>query len=95
MRPLTLAENLDAVQASYLTLKMLAAYSSCSVRWLRDRLCSRAHPLPHYRIEGKVLVKREEFDQWMADCRTVQSADDLSSLVETVVAQVRAPRRMA
>lgn len=92
MKPLPLAEHVTARQASYLTLKMLAAYSSCSVRWLRDRLSAGPRPLPHYRIEGKVLVRREEFDLWMTEHRTVRPADELSSLVETVVTQVRARR---
>ena len=52
----------DFFEPGYFDLKALAAYSSCSVRWLRDRLVDRLHPLPHYRIEGKILVKREEFD---------------------------------
>jgi hypothetical protein len=51
---------------AYLDLKRLAIYSSCSVRWLRDRLLDPALPLPHYRVGGKLLVKRDEFDQWMA-----------------------------
>jgi integrase len=56
----------DLFESGYFDLKALAAYSSCSVRWLRDRLVDRLHPLPHHRIEGKILVKREEFDRWLS-----------------------------
>lgn len=79
----------------YFDLQALAAYSCCSVRWLRDRLTDRTQPLPHYRVEGKVLVKCEEFDQWMRMHRTVQPAQDLSDIVEAVVSQVQKPWRMA
>ena len=58
-------ETLSPVQPGYFDLKALATYSCCSVRWLRDRLVDRAHPLTHYRVGGKLLVKRDEFDCWM------------------------------
>jgi hypothetical protein len=83
------------VQPSFLDLKALAAYSSCSVRWLRDRLVDRAHPLPYYRIGGKLLVQRDEFDKWMDVHRVVQPSDQLSQIVESVVAQVLLPQRVA
>lgn len=83
------------VQPRFLDLKTLAAYSSCSVRWLRDRLVDRAHPLPHYRVGGKLLVQRDEFDAWMAIHRVAQSSDQLSQIVENIVAQFQPSRRVA
>jgi len=83
------------VQPRFLDLRTLAAYSSCSVRWLRDRLVDRVHPLPHYRIGGKLLVQRDEFDQWMDVHRVVQPSDQLSQIVESVVAQFQPSRRVA
>ena len=70
----------------YFDLRGLAAYSSCSVRWLRDRLIDRNCPLPHYRVGGKVLVKRDEFDMWMTRFRIASQADDLDRLVESMAA---------
>lgn len=67
---------------------MLAAYSSCSVRWLRNRLVDRGHPLPHYRVEGKVLVKKEEFDAWMAEFRIDRPSDELDNVVTGMLAQM-------
>ena len=84
-----------SVQPSFLDLKTLAAYSSCSVRWLRDRLVDQAHPLPHYRVGGKLLVKRDEFDPWMSGHHVAQSSDQLSHIVEHVIAQFVPPRRVA
>jgi len=50
----------------YLSLRALAAYGGCSVRWLRDRLVDPDRPLPCYRLPGgKILVRRSEFDGWI------------------------------
>ena len=84
-----------AGEKSYFGLKALSTYSSCSNRWLRDRLVDRVHPLPHYRIGGKLLVRLDEFDEWMEAHRVVQTSDQLSQIVESVVAQLHPPRRVA
>ena len=75
-------------QPGYFNLRALAAYSSCSVRWLRDRLADRLHPLPYHRVEGKLLVRREDFDQWMAKYRQERPADELEGVVNGVLAKV-------
>jgi excisionase family DNA binding protein len=55
--------------ATYLSLKALSAYGGLSVRTLRGYLTSTTHPLPHYRVGRKLLVKRSEFDAWIARFR--------------------------
>lgn len=82
-------------EPGYFDLQALAVYSCCSVRWLRNRLVDHYQPLPHYRVEGKVLVKREEFDQWMTTHRTMPPVNDLAELVESVVSQMQRPRQTA
>ena len=68
----------------YLSLRALASYSGCSIRWLRDRLVDAHHPLPCYRLPGgKVLVRRSSFDTWMSRYKQVGSPD-----VQRVVAEV-------
>jgi excisionase family DNA binding protein len=74
----------------YLDLKTLAIYSSCSVRWLRDRLTDRNCALPFYRVGGKVLVKRDEFDAWMNRFRIASHPGALDRLVDSVVAELSA-----
>jgi excisionase family DNA binding protein len=64
------------LEDAYLSLIALAEYSGLSVRTLRGYLAHPMHPLPHYRPGGKVLVKRSEFDAWMAAFK--------STLVSTV-----------
>ena len=48
----------------YFPLKALAQYSGLSVRRLREYLVDRVRPLPHYRVGGKILVRRSEYDAW-------------------------------
>ena len=53
----------------FLSLQALASYSGLSVRKLRDYLDDPARPLPHYRVGGKLLVRRSEFDAWITAYR--------------------------
>jgi hypothetical protein len=72
----------------YLNLKALAQYGSCSVRWLRDRLTDPHRPLPCYRLPGgKILVRRSDFDSWVAQYRTV-GLPDVQRVVDEVLAAV-------
>jgi hypothetical protein len=82
-------------EAGFLDLQALAAYSSCSVRWLRDRLVDLNRPLPHYRIEGKILVKRADFDQWLLASRVVSPGGEVRDIVESVMAQIQPSKRVA
>lgn len=75
-----------SIQPGYFDLKALAAYSCCSVRWLRDRLVDQNHPLPHHRLAGKLLVKREDFDVWISQYRRARAGDELGSVVDRVLA---------
>jgi Helix-turn-helix domain len=59
----------------YLPLKALSGYCGMSVRKLRDFLDDPVRPLPCYRIGGKLLVRRSEFDAWIAAFRKRRSED--------------------
>jgi excisionase family DNA binding protein len=59
----------------FLSLRALAAYAGLSVRTLRDCLDNPLHPLPHYRIGRKILVRQSEFDAWIRTYRRVASLD--------------------
>jgi excisionase family DNA binding protein len=71
------------VADGYFSLKTLAGYSGLSVRRLRDHLTDRRHPLPFYRIGGKILVRRSDFDAWAAQFRRDSQAID--ALVDDLV----------
>jgi excisionase family DNA binding protein len=78
-----------AIQADldpYLSLKALSAHSGLSVRTLRDALKDSVHPLAHYRLGGKILVRRSEFDRWMAQFR--HEGPNLDHLVSEIAKEV-------
>lgn len=83
---ITASQNL--LTPGYLDLKTLAVYSSSSVRWLRDRLVDKICPLPHHRVEGKILVRRSDFDSWMDHFRTADTSPGLNTLVDDVLSSL-------
>ena len=90
-------ERVDALTAApcaaatptYFPLRALAIYSGLSVRTLRDHLHDPVHPLPYYHIGGKILVRRDEFDQWATQFRRVSHPMDLGAIVDDIVNSVR------
>jgi hypothetical protein len=72
----------------FLALKALASYSGLSVRTLRTLLTAPSHPLPHYRIGGKLLVRRGEYDAWAARYRHVGRAD-VAAVADDVLRSLR------
>ncbi len=73
---------------AYLPLRALARYAGLSVRTLRTYLVHGSSPLPHYRIGGKVLVRRSEFDAWAARFR-VTARPVVDDLVNEVLADLQ------
>ena len=79
------ADRLNEAPAdTYLPLKQLAVYAGLSVRTLRDYLSNPIDPLPHYRIGGKILVRRSEYDVWVQRFRRT-SVGTLDSIVDDLV----------
>jgi Helix-turn-helix domain len=71
----------------YLSLKALATYSGLSVRKLRNCLRHPSHPLPHYRVDGKILIRRSEFDVWIRAYRRVGDPE-VDQIVDDVLAKL-------
>jgi Helix-turn-helix domain len=71
----------------YLSLKALATYSGLSVRKLRNCLRHPSSPLPHYRVGGKILIRRSEFDIWIAAYRRVGDTG-VDQIVDDVMAKL-------
>ena len=70
---------------AYLPLKTLVVYSGLSIRTLRGYLAHATHPLPCFRIGGKVLVRRSDYDTWAAQFRVTTSTADLDDLVNNMM----------
>jgi hypothetical protein len=71
-----------------LDLRALTRYSTLSVRTLMRHLQDLEHPLPHYKVRGKILVRRSEFDRWMEGFRR-RPQQDVPGLVDEVLAKFR------
>jgi hypothetical protein len=72
-----LAERVEisTVLDPFLSLRALVSYSGLGARKLSDHLADPLHPLPCYRVGGKILVRRSEFDVWIARYRHVGRSD--------------------
>jgi hypothetical protein len=69
----------------YFDLKYLSQYSSLAIPTLRDYLRGG---LPHYKLKGKILVKRSEFDDWMGQFRV--DGKDLNRVVDGILKKLKA-----
>lgn len=72
----------------YLSLAALARYGGLSVRKLRAHLNDVTHPLPCYRVGGRILVRRSEFDRWILAFRQ-RGRRDVDRLVADVLREVQ------
>jgi excisionase family DNA binding protein len=61
IKAVTIQQDLDP----FFSLKGLAGYSSLSRRTLQDLVNDTSDPLPSFRVGGKILVRKSEFDRWM------------------------------
>jgi Helix-turn-helix domain len=82
---------MDAAQ-EYLSLKSLATYASLSVKTLRTYLTDPKNPLPHFKMTGKILVKRTDFDAWIECFRSREHPVDLDRLVDDMLSAVQSER---
>jgi hypothetical protein len=81
--PAAIALGVVQIADAYLSLKTLASYSGLSVRRLRGYLTDRAWPLPFYRIGGRILVRRSDYDVWAAQFR--RDAVAVDALVDDIM----------
>jgi len=72
----------------YLTVRGLAGYSGLSTRKLRDLLTDPHHPLPCFRVGGRILVKRSDFDRWVAAFRQ-NGTPDLAAVADAMFRELQ------
>lgn len=71
--------------ASYLDLPRLAVYASLGVSTIREYI--RSGGLPAFKLKGKIVVRRSEFDRWMEGHR-FDPARDLDSIADEVLKEL-------
>jgi excisionase family DNA binding protein len=77
------------VDDAYFPLVELAKYAGLSVRTLRGYITDRMRPLPHFRVGGKILVRRSDLDSWASQFRVSRAAVSVDTLVDDVVGALR------
>ena len=80
---------MNDVEDRYLDLTRLSEYSSMSISMLRDYLKNGQKSLPHFKLRGKILVKRSEFDQWMKENFRGRLDMDIDSLANETIASLK------
>jgi excisionase family DNA binding protein len=73
-------------RAEWLGLRQLTQYANVSERTVRAWIHSPVDSLPAVRVRGKILVRRSEFDLWLANHRVkVLESVDLNDIVKGIL----------
>lgn len=80
--PDDMAETAITLKDQYFDLKGLSVYCGLAVPTLRDHIRSRK--LPCFKVKGKILIKRSEFDTWIEGFR-LNKKQELNNLVDGIL----------
>ena len=83
--PDNIAEIAVTFQDGYFDLRGLNAYSTLGVSTLRSYI--NKGKLPAYKIKGKILVKKTEFDTWLIKNHRIKK--DLGSIADQVIESLK------
>ena len=84
--PDNIVEPAITLKDQFFDLKGLSAYSAISVGSLRDYLKSGG--LPYFKLRGRVLIKRSEFDSWIESYR-INKKQDLNNVVDEILTSLK------
>jgi len=73
----------NLTEDNFLDLKQLSRYSTFSDSTLRGYLSDLENPIPHFRVNRKILVRKNEFDLWIEQFRGENN--DLDRIVDEVI----------
>ena len=80
--PDNIIETAISLKDGYFDLPGLARYCSLKVPTLRDHI--RSGNLPCFKVKGKILIKKSEFDHWLEAFR-INKKKELDRLVDGVM----------
>jgi excisionase family DNA binding protein len=75
-----------SLKDQYFDLRGLSVYSALGVGTLRNYLKSGG--LPFFKLRGKILIKRSEFDAWLEGYR-VNRKQDLNNVVDEILTSLK------
>ncbi len=67
-------------------LKGLSGYCSLKIPTLRDYI--KAGELPHYKLKGKILIRKSDFDNWLETFR-VNKKQELNNIVNEILENLK------
>ncbi len=67
-------------------LKGLSGYCSLKIPTLRDYL--KSGELPHYKLKGKILIRKSEFDAWLEGYR-VNKKQGINNIIDGVLESLK------
>lgn len=76
-----MTDNTHIQEDRYFDLRGLAEYSALGVGTIRDHIKGG---LPAFKVKGKVLIKRSEFDEWIEAFR-LGTKRDLDAMADDIV----------
>lgn len=79
-----------SLKDQYFDLKGLAAYSALSVSSLRTHI--KTSGLPCYRLGGKLLIRKSQFDSWVERFQ-LASSQDLDRVADEIMDEIGARGR--
>ncbi|MBW1668864.1 MAG: helix-turn-helix domain-containing protein [Deltaproteobacteria bacterium] len=79
-------DDMQTPEDRYFDLQSLSNYSGVSVSALRDYI--RRDNLPCFKLRGKVVVKRSEFDSWIEQFR-YHPTEDLDRIADEVIQSLK------
>ena len=84
--PNEIMESVITLKDQLLDLRGLSVYSSLAVPTLRDYI--RSGNLPCFKVKGKVLVRKSEFDTWLEEYR-VNKSRDIKRIADEVLGSLK------
>ncbi len=70
----------------YFDLRGLSLYASVKIPSLRDYIQYKG--LPCFKVKGKILIKKSEFDRWLEGFR-MNKTQEVDDLVDEILAGVK------
>ena len=83
--PDSIAERAITLKDQFFDLRGLSAYSAMAISTLRNFISSGN--LPAYKVGGKILIKKSEFDAWINIFR-INKKQDLSNMVDDILSNI-------
>ena len=81
-----MAKPVTTLGDRYLDLPLASEYSTLGISTLRQHI--RSGRLPAYRVRGKLLIRKTEFDAWIESFR-IKSEHDLGRFVDETLQRLQ------